>query len=158
MQQSLSIMGDASGTDIIPETELKARDEALSQLTSKLDKYQTTFYASISTHPTDLESAFESESTRDEEMSMVQDQANQLDHILGTATNLKEIGYEINEEIGVHCRLLEEIESREDEIFAKQKRNDKLLTQWMDSKSNPLTWLWGIVAVLFFTFVYVLML
>ena len=83
MQQSLSIMGDASGTDIIPETELKARDEALSQLTSKLDKYQTTFYASISTPPTDLESAFESESTRDEEMSMVQDQANQLDHILG---------------------------------------------------------------------------
>ena len=126
-------------------------------MSEDLEKYQTIFFNSITAPTRDLECQLESESTRDEEMTQVQEQNNQLDYILGTATNLKEIGYEINEEIGVHCRLLDEIETREDEIFDKQKHNDQLLKQWMASKASPLTWLWGLVLILFMTFIYVLM-
>ena len=68
-----------------------------------------------------------------------------------------QIGYEINEEIGVHVGLLEEIESREDQLLSKQRNNDKLMREWMKSKTGSLTCLWGLVIFLFLALFYILM-
>ena len=108
--------------------------------------------------PADVEEGIEISSPEGGGQEMQgQSHDDQLDHILGTATHLKELGYEINEEIGVHVRLLEEIDAREDELLAKQRKNDRLLSDWIKSKNSPLTWLWGLVAFLFLALLYVLM-
>lgn len=90
--------------------------------------------------------------------SMVRnEEAQQLDFIHGTVTSLREIGYEINDEINVHSRLLEDIENREDEIFQKAKTNELRLKEYIAEKSSSLFCLWGIVIVLFVVFIMVLM-
>lgn len=88
--------------------------------------------------------------------SQLQDEDDQLDQILGTATHLKEIGYEINDEILVHVRLLDEIDAREDALFSQQRSNERLLGNWMATKSRSTFTLWGLVCVLFLIFIYVL--
>jgi hypothetical protein len=88
--------------------------------------------------------------------SQLQDEDDQLDQILGTATHLKEIGYEINDEILVHARLLDEIDAREDALFSQQRANERLLGNWMATKSRSTLTLWGLVCVLFLIFIYVL--
>ncbi len=107
----------------------------------------------------DIERGSRSTGSNDQEEGRVQvsEKQDELDHILGTATHLKEIGYEINEEIGVQIGLLEEIEDREDQLLAKQKRNDKLMRDWLQSKNGPLTCLWGLVVLFFMALIYVLM-
>lgn len=139
--------------------ELKRRSMALAKLSRDVEQCQRRFYQAVSGKADqDVESQTSSGvSTRDEDQVMMQERSSQLDHILGTATNLKEIGYEINDEIGMHVRLLEEIESREDEIFSKQKQSERQLKEWMSSKGGNIAWLWGTVVVLFLTFIYVLM-
>ena len=157
MEQSLILeVGPENPKGNSPEFHEKSRN--LSQLSGELEKIEARFYNSITPSDTkDLESLQDSDTTWDEELGQMQEQSVQLDYILGTATSLKEIGYEINEEIGVHCRLLEEIEDREDQIFAKHKTNEKLFQDWMKSKGSSLAWLWGLVIFLFLTFIYVLL-
>ena len=133
----------------------KSREQRLDKLVKDLSKCQTSFFDAITLPSRDPESLVGSTDAGSEEMATISEQENQLDYVLGTATNLKELGIEINEEIGVHCRLLDEIESREDAILGKQARNAKLLKQFSDRSS--LTWLWGFVFFLFLTFIYVLL-
>lgn len=159
MQQSVSL----STTKNVSEGysgELNEKCRILKELSKELEKIETRFYQAITkSSAKESESQQDSDTTRDEELGQVQEQGTtQLDYILGTATSLKEIGYEINEEIGVHCRLLEEIEDREDQIFAKHNKNEKLFQDWTKSKGSSLVCLWGIVIFLFITFIYVLML
>lgn len=81
------------------------------------------------------------------------EESTQLDYILGTVTNLKDLGYEINEEIDVHCRLIEDIESKEDEILSKTRYNQKRFAEFLKAKNSSLTCLWTFVLVLFVLFV-----
>jgi hypothetical protein len=159
MEQSVSIQTGSASNSAGSSIELEKRSAAISKLHKELEQCEKRFFNAISAgSERDIESQEASgSSTRDEEQVMMQERGSQLDHILGTATNLKEIGYEINDEIGVHVRLLEEIESREDEIFSKQKNTERQLKEWMNSKNSSVAWLWGLVAFLFFTFLYVLM-
>lgn len=161
MKQSLTLVSETGeeSLSLVSETGEAGSAEKAAQLTrisQELERCQSSFYNAITSTPsTDMETG--ADLTREEEMVVVKEQESQLDYILGTATNLKEIGYEINEEIGVHWRLLEDIEAREDEIFEKQKVSDRLLKDWIKSKNSSLGWLWGIVVFLFLTFIYVLM-
>lgn len=79
-----------------------------------------------------------------------------LDYILGKVTNLKDLGFEINEEIDVQCRLIESIESKEDEILSKSHYNQKKFDEYLKVKGTSLTSLWTIVVVLFMLFIFVL--
>lgn len=125
-------------------------------LSKRLAECESRFYSAITNAETSSPSPIAQRGSHRSEQELVrQDEENQLDHILGTATHLKELGYEINEEIGVHVRLLDEISLREDEILEKQQRNEKLLRQWMASRSGSC--IWAFVAILFVTLVYVLM-
>ena len=139
-------------------TQAKSKADAIQELSSNLERYESKFYNLITgSGNSDVERGVEISPVRSEAQALQHGQEDQLDHILGTATHLKELGYEINEEIGVHVRLLEEIDAREDELLAKQKMNDKLLSDWIKSKNSPLTWIWTLVAFLFVTLLYVLM-
>ena len=125
-------------------------------LSKRLAECESRFYSAITNAEASSPSPIGHHGLHRSEQELTrQDEENQLDHILGTATHLKEIGYEINEEIGVHVRLLDEISLREDEILEKQQRNEKLLRQWMASRSG--SFIWTFVAILFLTLVYVLM-
>ncbi len=135
------------------------RAAAVAKLSSDLELFESMFFSRIVQTEDDLdpEQGVEFPAVRrgNGDQSIHGDQ---LDHILGTATHLKEIGYEINDEIGVHVRLLDEIDAREEALLSKQANNDKLLSKWMLNKSGAVTWLWGIVVFLFFALFYVLML
>jgi len=157
MQQGLSL---TAGSDAFQGNALGSQDRAsmVAHVSQELKKVESRFYTAItSSDMKEIDSPQDSDTTRDEESVQAQEQSNQLDYILGTAVSLKEIGYEINEEIGVHCRLLEEIEDREDQIFAKHRSNERLFQDWMKTKGSSLTFLWGLVIFLFITFIYVLL-
>jgi hypothetical protein len=83
--------------------------------------------------------------------------SNQLDYIHGTVTSLKDIGYEINDEINVHTRLIEDIESREDEIFDRTRTNERNFKYFMDNKNNSLYCLWAVAIALFIVFSFILL-
>ena len=150
MKQSLALVSETR------EAGSAEKAAQLTRISQELERCKSSFYNAITSTPsTDMETG--PESSHEEEMVVVKQQESQLDYILGTATNMKEIGHEINEEIGVHCRLLEDIEAREDEILEKQRVNERLLKDWIKSKNSSLGWLWGIVVFLFLTFIYVIM-
>lgn len=126
---------------------MQKRSLTLSNLTDKLRALEEDFYNRITTQQQSLPQSVNHHSQGDD----------QLDQILGTAMHLKEIGYEINDEIGVHVRLLDEIDEREDEIFSKHRVNERLLRDWKLSKSGPVLMLWGLVCVLFLILVYLIL-
>lgn len=136
---------------------MQRRSAAVSNLSEKLRICENQFYdlITLSESPHDSR-AISSASLGVLPRNQVPEEDDQLDQILGTATHLKEIGYEINDEILVHVRLLDEIDAREDAIFTQQRANEKLLRNWMATKSRSTLMLWGLVCVLFLIFVYVL--
>lgn len=85
------------------------------------------------------------------------EQNKQLDFIHGTVSSLKEIGYEINDEINVHTRLLEDIESKEDEIFFKTKSNESRLKYFMENKNTSIMCMWIAIVVLSMIFLLILL-
>ena len=85
------------------------------------------------------------------------EQNKQLDFIHGTVSSLREIGYEINDEINVHTRLLEDIESKEDEIFFKTKSNESRLKYFMDNKNASIMCMWIAIVVLSMIFLLILL-
>ena len=155
LQQLVSLGSDPA------EIESNKRSSAVEKLSSDLEKYESRFYALITGNMDgDIESASSPRLASSSSGSHVQEtqaHVDQLDHILGTATHLKEIGYEINDEIGVHVGLLEEIEDRENQLLSKQRRNEMLMREWKESKTSSMTFVWGLVVLLFFALFYVLM-
>ncbi len=142
------------------------RDEDLRLLNEEFENAKAQFYELITAPLKPSYSQFELDSDQVSTAnvtpfrSMVRtndEESQQLDFIHGTVSNLREIGYEINEEINVHSRLLEDIENREDEIFQKAKTNEARLREYIAEKSNSLFCLWSIVLVLFVVFVLVLL-
>ena len=158
LQQSISISNESNDSINNPKkSELKSRASAVLKLSSDVERCESKFYNLITgSTQADVETGLEINEIEHTNRAQAQSEHDQLDHILGTATNLKEIGYEINDETGVHLRLLEEIDAREDELLMKQRKNERLLREWINSKTSPLAWLWALVAVLFFTLLYVL--
>jgi len=159
-----------------PSINVKQRREELKALHEKFEISQNQFYEMITYSPPvasfggyeshELETADTSAvSSRDlygSGSSLVSQRpnnasANQLDYIHGTVTSLKDIGYEINDEINVHTRLIEDIESKEDEIFDRTKANERGLKYFMDNKNNSLYCLWAVAIVLFIVFTFILL-
>jgi hypothetical protein len=137
--------------------EMQRRSAAVSNLSEKLRICESQFYDNITFIPVQNDhTRVPSPSAGQLGRSQLQDEDDQLDQILGTATHLKEIGYEINDEILVHVRLLDEIDAREDALFSQQRANERLLGNWMATKSRSTLTLWGLVCVLFLIFIYVL--
>lgn len=157
---------NASRTSMSIEEGMSKRNEDLLELTREFDKYKARFYEIITAPMTPSFSSFDIESDQvstadvtpfQSVVRTVTEEGKQLDYIHGTVTNLREIGYEINDEINVHSRLLEDIENRENEIFQKAKTNDQRLREYIAEKSSSLFCLWTIVIVLFVVFILVLM-
>ena len=142
----------------------KRRSE-LKDLNEKFDISQNQFYEMVTYSPVaqfggDIEShELETADTSAISSMMATTNSNrgQLDYLHGTVTSLKDIGYEINDEINVHSRLLEDIEAKEDSIFHKTKSNQDKLKNFMDNKNNTLFCLWTIVIILFVVFTFVLL-
>lgn len=138
----------------ISEGERATRSDALGKLSRDLRKYQSRFSEGTkreTASPADTDTS----TGYDEEMVM-QREPSHLDYIMGTVVNLKDLGYEINEEIDVQCRLIESIESKEDEILNKTRYNHKKLDEYLKEKTVSLASLWTIVIVLFMMFLFVL--
>lgn len=153
IQQSLSLeLGHPQSLDA------RQREESVEKLAADLAKHESRFYHRITEAPDEATAHDPRFDPSDRAQLHAAEERDQLDHILGTATHLKEIGYEINEEIGVHIGLLEEIEDRENHLLSKQRSNEKLLREWMNSKASSMTCLWSLVLLLFLFLFYVLML
>ena len=143
------------------------RESDLIGLRSEFERTQRAFYELITGPPVheyvDLEQPSESIDTADttpasSKQSMhYREQNKQLDYIHGTVTSLKEIGMEINDEINVHTRLLEDIESKEDEIFFKTKSNESRLKYFMDNKNTSIMCMWVAIVVLSMIFLLILL-
>ena len=144
-----------------------SRKSELGNLKSEFETVQKTFYDLITSPPVPqyrdleqqefLETADTTPASSTNQSLYHREQNKQLDYIHGTVSSLKEIGYEINDEINVHTRLLEDIESKEDAIFFKTKSNESRLKYFMDNKNTSILCMWVAIVILSMIFLLVLL-
>ena len=145
----------------------RSRQSELGNLKSEFETVQKTFYDLITSPPVPqyrdleqqefLETADTTPASSTNQSLYYREQNKQLDYIHGTVSSLKEIGYEINEEINVHTRLLEDIETKEDAIFFKTKSNESRLKHFMENKNASIMCMWVVIVILSMIFLLVLL-
>eukprot|EP00919_Chromeraceae_sp_WS-2016_P038974 GHVR01093091.1.p1 GENE.GHVR01093091.1~~GHVR01093091.1.p1 ORF type:complete len:154 (-),score=25.56 GHVR01093091.1:239-700(-) len=71
----------------------------------------------------------------------MKEQDDQLDELEGCVDNLRGAATTIGGEVGLHCRLLRDLENDTDAANAKLKRNQSILVRFTRSQSNICLWL-----------------